>query len=194
MKFSWNGKEKENNSCAQLAGEKGFSLIEVLVALFVFALFMSTFSTVMGYGVFNSSNMRERAFLKELCQRKINEIIGSPPASNPGLAMKAQTKNFEDKDIIESDDDGKEGKDYSYTITYKTFKLPDLGKIMGTGNEEGEEGGGGAIQKRIFGIAKKHMEKLIWQVEVKVESKNTKRTFSLSSWLYNSRIPVEITL
>ena len=65
---------------------------------------------------------------------------------------------------------------------------------MGTGNEEGEEGGGGAIQKRIFGIAKKHMEKLIWQVEVKVESKNTKRTFSLSSWLYNSRIPVEITL
>ena len=107
---------------------------------------------------------------------------------NPGLLLKPQTKNFEDKEVVESDDDGKEGKDYSYTITYKKFKLPDLGKIMGTGGDGGEDseegGGAGALQKRVFGIAKKHMENLVWQVEVKVESKITgRKILSLAGYI-----------
>ena len=198
MRFFWTGKTKVNEP-SPLKDEKGFSLLEVLVAITIFVLFISTFASVMGFSVYQSSNMRERSFLKELCQRKLNEIIVSPPGFGEGLTMKPETKKFEDKEVVESEDDDKRGEDYTYTITYKKFKLPNLAKIMGKGSEEGEgeEGGGGGqalVQKKIFNIAKKHMEKLIWQVEVMVESKNTGRKFSLSAWLMDHKKKVRISL
>ncbi|MEE2742290.1 MAG: hypothetical protein VYD54_00185, partial [Bdellovibrionota bacterium] len=73
-----------------------------------------------------------------------------------------------------------------------------MGKIMGTGKEEGEEdGGGGAaglIQKKIYGIAKKHMERLVWQAQVTVENKISNNKFTLSTWLYNSKAKVKISI
>ena len=189
MKFFWNGKVK-NKMLALSTEESGFSLLEIMIALFVFTIFFTAFGTSIGFNLFQSTLMKERIVLKELCQRKINELVISPPAFGPGLTMKPETKKFEDKDIENVDD-------YIYTIEYKQFKLPDMGKIMGTGKEEGEEGGGGAaalIQKKIYGIAKKHMERLIWQAKVTVENKISKNKFTLSTWLYNSKAKVKISI
>ena len=190
MKYFWNGKIK-NRMLALSTDESGFSLLEIMIALFVFTIFFTAFGTSIGFNLFQSTLMKERIVLKELCQRKINELVISPPAFNPGLTMKPETKKFEDKDIENVDD-------YTYTIEYKQFKLPDMGKIMGTGKEEGEEegGGGGAaiIQKKVYGIAKKHMERLIWQAKVTVENKISKNKFTLSTWLYNSKAKVKISI
>ena len=96
--LEWKG--KENSSCAldvlrdKVAEEKGFSLIEVIIALFIFAIFLTTFSSTMGLGVYKSSNMRERSFLKDLCQKKMNEILGAPPRLESWFTSKTTNKEF----------------------------------------------------------------------------------------------------
>ena len=188
MKFFQNGKIK-NKVKVLLQEEKGFSLMEIMIAIMLFTIFYTVFHTSLSYNVMDSSLMKEELILKELCNRKMNEVILSPPDYGPGLTMAPEIKTFDEKDIDNSDN-------YQYTLTYKKFKLPDLGKITGK-NEEEEEGGGsksGAIQKQMYQKAKKHLEKIVWQVEVKVENKETKYFYTLSSWLYNHKAKVEIRL
>jgi hypothetical protein len=48
------------------------------------------------------------------------------------------------------------------------------------------------MEKRIFGIFKENMEKIIWQVEVTVKNKTNDSSFKLSRWLYNQNADVQI--
>jgi Tfp pilus assembly protein PilE len=183
MKFFQNGKIK-NKIKVILQDEGGFSLMEIMIAIMLFTIFFTVFHTSMSYNVMHSSLMQEEIILKELATRKMNEILISPPPLHPGLTLAPKTKTFNEKDIDNSES-------YKYTLTYKKFKLPDLSKIMG---QSDDKEGGDPIQKQMFQKAKKNMEELVWQVEVKVENKETKYFYSLSSWLLNTKAKVEIGL
>ena len=172
-------KLQKNNS--EHFGAQGFSLIEVMIALAIFAVFITSFIAGHGYNIQDSSSMRMELKLKEFAQIKINELIVSPPDLKESLIVKPETGKFESDESIK------------YEITYQKFEVPDYEKIQGKeeGEEEQEEEKS-PIEKKIFENVKKNLEKLVWQVEVKVIDSTTEASYAISTWLYNDKAKVEI--
>ncbi len=166
-----------------IKNNSGFTLMEVMIAISIFAIFATVFVTGQGYNLLDSSKIKEDILLKDICENKINEIIINPPELRDSLTISKETK---------SDD---HNPDYQITVEYKKFFVPEMDKITGVKNDSensGENGTQGQIEKRIFKIFKDNMEKMIWQVEVSVKNKNTDSQFHLSSWLYNAGAEVQI--
>ncbi len=166
-----------------MANKSGFTLMEVMIAVSIFAIFATVFVTGQGYNLIDSSKLKDEMIMKDLCENKINEIIINPPELRDSLTLAPETKDFENN------------KDYKYTIEYKKFFVPDMSKIKGSNDEEGkpkEEPPQEQLEKRIFKVFKDNMEKMIWQVEVTVKNKNNDSQFKLSSWLYNQNAEVQI--
>lgn len=158
-------------------GKEGFTLIEVMIALAIFGVFIVSFMAGQGYNVSDSTKIRRELKLKELAQNKMNELIVTPPEFKESITLSKETGKFEND------------PDYKFEITYKKFKIPDLEKIKG--KEEGEDEGS-ALQKKIFEMVKKNMEEIIWQVEVNVIDTNTEYSYSVSSWMANEKAIIKL--
>ncbi len=163
-----------------MKNQKGFTLIEVLISVTVFSIFALSFVTGLGYNLLDSSSLKQEMILKDLCESKINEIIANPPELKDSLTISKETKTFDDY------------SDYSYTIQYKKFPVPDLKKILAPKDNSDEESEQAQLNNRIFGVFKENMEKMLWQVEVQVKNKSTEATFTLSTWLLNPAADVKI--
>jgi formamidopyrimidine-DNA glycosylase len=48
------------------------------------------------------------------------------------------------------------------------------------------------LEQRIFKVFKENMEKILWQIEVTVQNKQSKEQFKLSTWIYNQNADVKI--
>lgn len=165
--------------------EKGFTLLEVMIAMTIFATFIATFVAIQGNNLKDSSMLREEETLQRLCLNKLNEILLLPPVLKESLTLSPETKTFE------------ENSNYQYTVTYQRFELPDLNQLKGTGDtennqEERQENTNDALEKKVYDQVKKIVKEALWQVEVTVENKDTKYNFSLSTWIRNSAAKVEI--
>lgn len=159
--------------------------MEVLIAISLFAIFATVFVTGFGYNLLDSGNLKEEIILKDLCENKINEIITNPPELKETLTLSKEIKDVE------------KNTDYQTIVEYKKFFVPDMTKIKGGSSEDDEASSDensqqAQMEKRIFGVFKENMEKMIWQVEVTVKNKNTKAQFKLSTWLYNQNADVKI--
>jgi prepilin-type N-terminal cleavage/methylation domain-containing protein len=152
---------------------KGFTLVEVMIALAIFAVFTSAYLTAQGYNVNDSRVMREELELKRYAEIKINELIVTPPELKDSLTLTKDSGKFEEND------------NFTYSIEYKNFIVPDLNKITGTDAETQDPS-----QSKIFDNVKKNLEKIIWQVEVTVKNETSQRTYSVSTWLYNHQAQV----
>ncbi|MBC7427088.1 MAG: prepilin-type N-terminal cleavage/methylation domain-containing protein [Bacteriovorax sp.] len=169
----------------KLNNQSGFTLIEVMIAISIFAVFATVFVTGFGYNLLDSGKIKEDILLKDYCENKLNDIISNPPTLSDSLTLTKDTKD------VEND------SNYQTIVEFKKFTVPDVTKIMGNpGAEEGgqseEQSQQAQMQKRIFTVYKENMEKMIWQVEVTVRSKLTSETFRLSSWIYNQQADVKI--
>lgn len=162
---------------------QGFSLLEVMIALTIFSVFITVYVTSQGYNLADSVMIREEVKLKELCTRKINEIIVKPPEFREALTLTTDVSTFEDD------------KNFEARVTYKRLKIPDIKKIMG--KEESDdtssdsEGGSSGIEENFMNKIKENMQEMIWQVEVQVVNKDTKATYTLSTWLQNTEAQVK---
>ncbi|MGK0367824.1 MAG: prepilin-type N-terminal cleavage/methylation domain-containing protein [Thermoproteota archaeon] len=166
---------------------KGFSLLEVLIALVLFSTFVVSYLTAQGYNVNDSINVREELILKNLAELKMNEIIINPPEFTAGLATTTVKKNFELEDY----------KDYRYEIIYKKIEVPDFTKL--TGAKDGEDGGdepkGDAnIQKIIMEKLKTNIEKIIWQVQITIRNTTTDSNFTISAWISDPDAKMDLNL
>lgn len=165
-----------------LKSNQGFTLLEVMIAIAIFTIFATVFITGQGYNLLDSGKLKEDILLKDIAENKINEIIVNPPELRDSLTLTKETKDAEGD------------SNYSVTVEYKKFFVPDMSKITGT-NEEGkdkEESPQDQMEKRIYKVFKDNMEKMIWQVEVTVKSKTSDSSFRLSTWLYNQNADVQI--
>lgn len=163
--------------------DKGMTLIEVLFALSLFAVFATSFSLTQSGNIANSMNMREEIVLRELCFQKINEIIVKPPRFSESLTLTDEEKDFESN------------PDYKYTITYKKFVVPNLmGKMNQEGANEDDDGSSpmSGIEKNLTNKIKDNLQKIIWQVRVTVSNKSTKFNYSLSTWLLNEEAKIDL--
>ncbi len=153
------------------------TLLEVMISLAIFSVFIVSYMASQGYSIQDSANLKEDIKLRELCLQVIDKITVDPPVFRESLTLTPETKRFEDDE------------NYNYTTLWKRLIIPDLNKIKGTDplEQEGKQNQQETVQKRIFDNVKKNLEKIIWQVEVTVESEITKNRFVLSTWLYDSK-------
>jgi prepilin-type N-terminal cleavage/methylation domain-containing protein len=161
--------------------DQAFTLIEVMTAMLIFALFATAFVTSMGYNVTTSEKMKLESELRNACEYKINEIIENPPEFREALTLKKDSGDFKEKEL----------SDMKYEIEYKKFLIPDLAKIKG--NAEGDEDANESqMETKLFETIKKNMEKMLWHVEVRVIHKPTEQSMSLSTWLYDPKVEIQI--
>lgn len=181
--------------------QSGFSLIEVLIAITLFAFFVVAFLTAQGYNVSDSALSEEQLILQQLCERKINELYLDPPKfQNLTVGGMKETKKFEEKDL----------SNYEYTLEIKKLTVPDFAQLFGQKDGVSEEGkdayegdylnqSGGqqrnsGLEKMVFEELRKNIEKIVWQARVTVTNKETKYTYSLSTWLTNYNEQVQLNV
>lgn len=162
--------------------DQGFALIEVMIALFIFAVFMAVFATTQGYNLSDSMLLREEIILEELAESEINKIMLSPPkVFNLGMTLgSGDTKPIEGYD------------DYERTIKWYEFKVPDYSKIQGNEEDEAQGTGNSAFEKKMYETIKKNLGKILWQLEVTIKNKNTGFSFTLSTFVMDPKAKVEI--
>lgn len=180
--------------------QQGFSLIEVLIAVTLFAFFVTAFLTAQGYNVSDSQLSEEQLMLQQLCERKINELYLDPPKFQNITDGLKETKTFEEKDLA----------GFEYTLEIKKLTIPDFAQLFGQKggvSEEGKESYEGDylnegnanqrnsnLEKMVFEELKKNIEKIVWQARVTVTNKETKYSYTLATWLtnYNEKIQINV--
>jgi len=170
------------NYSRQKPHQLGLSLIEVMMALTLFAVFISGYMVSQGSNITDSMNMREEATLHDLCEQKIQEILINPPDLTDGLTVTKEVKTFESDDR------------YQYEIQYKKVKFPDLRQITGRDDSAGGEATAenSQLENLVYQNFSKNMEILIWQLEVTVRNKETNFFYTLSTWLLNPKGKVQL--
>ena len=78
-----------------LGNKSGFTLMEVMISIAIFAVFATVFVTGFGYNLLDSGKLKEDILLKDLCENKINEIISTPPTLSDSLTLPKDTKDVE---------------------------------------------------------------------------------------------------
>lgn len=179
--------------------QKGFSLIEVLIAITLFAFFVTAFLTSQGYNVSDSQLSEEQLVLQQLCERKINELFLDPPKFQNIVGSVKETKNFEESAL----------SGFEYTLEIKKLTIPDFAQLFGQKggvSQEGQDAYEGdyfnqkssnrnsGLEKMVFDELKKNIEKMVWQARVTVTNKETKYSYTLATWLtnYNEKIQLNI--
>ncbi|MBT7609824.1 MAG: prepilin-type N-terminal cleavage/methylation domain-containing protein [Bacteriovoracaceae bacterium] len=165
-----------------ILNNQGMTLLEVMIALAIFSVFIVSYMVSQGYSIKDSTDLKEDIKLRALCLQVIDETTVTPPIFRESLTLTPETKKFEDDE------------DYSYTVIWKRLVIPDISKIQGSDplEQDGKQSREGVIQKKIFDNVKKNLEEMIWQMEVTVESQLTKNKFILSTWLYNDKAKVKL--
>lgn len=176
---------------------RGFSLLEVMIAITLFAFFITAFLSGQGYNVSDSQLSEEQLMLQHLCEKRINELFLDPPKFSNATENLKETKAFEEKEY----------SNYEYTLELTKLKVPNFGQLFANqGNKKSEDEGDGEfgnnpnpqknsdLEKLIFEELRKNIEKIIWQARVTVTNKETKYSYTLSTFLtnYNERVQLNV--
>ncbi|MCY4643601.1 MAG: prepilin-type N-terminal cleavage/methylation domain-containing protein [Bacteriovoracales bacterium] len=159
---------------------QGFSLLEVIIAITIFAIFLSAYVVSQGQNLSDSARLREDLIFRKLAGEAIDQIILDPPTFSPSLTLAPETKKFED-----------EYEDYEYTVEYKKIELPNLGLM----NPEDAAGIGGQVdmRKKVYKEVKENVENMLWQVAVTVKKISEDDTYTVSTWIRNRKGKIEIS-
>jgi prepilin-type N-terminal cleavage/methylation domain-containing protein len=184
----------------QIKNQQGFSLLEVMIAITLFAFFVTAYLTSQGYNVEDSRLSEEQLLLQQLAERKINELVLDPPLFSNATADSKETKTFEEAEF----------KNYEYTLEIKRLIIPDFAQLFAqkdAASEDAQDSYDGnyyaegtkaqrnqALEKLVFEELRKNIEKIIWQARVTITNKETKYNFTLSTFLtnYNEKILLNI--
>ena len=169
-----------------LCENRGFSLLEVIIAITLFAIFLSSYVISQNQNIGDSIRLQENIILKRLGESVINEIILSPPKQlNSTLTLAPETKKFEEDDY----------ENYQYTVEYKKIELPDLTALFSTSDENEEVFSvNQGMQKIIFNQVKNNVERMLWQVRIEVKNLDSENTYTLSTWIKNPYAETSISI
>ncbi len=184
----------------KIIDDSGFSLLEVMIAITLFAFFVTAYLTGQGYNVEDSRLSEEQLILQQLAERKINELVLDPPKFTNADANLKETKTFEEKEF----------SGYEYTLELRRLTVPDFAQLFaqkGGASEEAKESYDGdyfnentagqrnsSVEKMVFEELRKNIERILWQARVTVTNKETKYNFTLSTFLtnYNERVQLNV--
>lgn len=171
---------------------KGFSLMEVLIAVTLFGVFISVYLSSQGYNIADSISLKEENTLRFLTEMKINEIILNPPEFSDALENRKEKKEFDLEGY----------KEFEYEIEYKKLNFPNLSDlIIQPENAEGEaqdvaqeNNSDGGMEKVIFEKLKENLDMMVWQVRVTVTNKTNDYKFTLSTWIQNTKAQTQLNV
>lgn len=165
---------------------RGFTLIEVLMAMTVFSLFIVVFMSTQGYNISNSVQMKKDIEMHNLAELKMQEALLEPPEFSGSKSEYIDEKTFEET----------KWEKYSYKIEYLKLELPNLNDLVIANQDDSskEEDKNKELQKKILDKLKTNMEKMIWQIRVTIKDKETGSSYSLASWLSNPKAKIDLNL
>ncbi len=185
---------------SKIKNQQGFSLLEVMIAITLFAFFVTAYLTGQGYNVEDSRLSEEQLVLQQLAERKINELVLDPPKFSNATADFKETKTFEESEF----------KNYEYTMEIKKLTIPDFAQLFaqkGAASDDAQEANEGdyfaegtknqrneALEKLVFEELKKNIERVLWQARVTVTNKETKYNFTLSTFLTNHNEKIQLNI
>lgn len=155
-------------------GRDGFTLIEVMIAIAIFAVFVTVYISGESANIFDSIGLKEDTTLRNLAQNTMNELILEPPEFR-----EAQLESVQE--IIKFE----EYPGYSYSIELKKLELPDFDRITGSEDQDQEQQVQSATKKNIYNQVKKNFEEAVWQIKIRVNNDETGNSYFLSTWLLN---------
>lgn len=159
--------------------QSGFTLIEVMIALMIFSIFITAIMVTQSGNVSNSMNMTEDLILHNLAEMKMNEILIEEREFTNATETDVESKQFEEEGYT----------DYKYTIKFTKIEFPNFEKIQG--KEEGDNSGSDPVQKELFKKLKINLEKLLWQITVTVVNiENPESKYSLNGWITNTKAQI----
>jgi len=167
----------------------GFSLLEVMIAITLFAFFVTAFLASQGYNVSDSALSEEQLILQSLAEKKISQLHLDPPKFSNATENLNETKTFEEKEY----------ENYEYNLEIKKLEIPDFAQLFSqvSSNEESDQDSfnngdttnspqrNSGLEKIVLNELKENLEKIIWQARVTITNKETKYSFSLSTYLTN---------
>lgn len=171
-----------NQTHKNLLNNSGFSIIEVMIAFMLFAIFTVAFVSTISTNITDSELMAKDLKLATLCEKKLNEVLIDPPEFNSTMEDFKETKAFDDTEL----------SDYKFTLEFKKMTIPDFSKLLNTGEEDQEKKKDSAIQGIIFDKMKENVEKILWQVRVTVFEKESEYKYQLSTWIMNTDAKVKL--
>ena len=162
--------------------KKGFTLLEIMIAMTVFSFFVTAFVTSQGNNLADSSNMRFEYELKNILEKEINEIIINPPEYTPGLLISTEN-NYKTIENFE---------EYESKIEWFEFKLPDLSQMsQGEQTDETTNNSQETVQTKILENVSKNLQSLLWQLKITVRHKDTQREMEATTWLINDKAAIK---
>lgn len=163
--------------------QSGFTLIEVLIAVTIFAVFSSAYLVTQGNNLSDSQQMRRESILEDIASELINQVIVAPPEFTKSLLLSTanEFKKFE------------ENTAYEYRYEWHEFKIPDLSKIKGEDSNEQSDNQNDQVNKIVFNNIKANLEAQIWQLTVIVREVDTKFSYDLSTWVLDRNHKVTFT-
>ena len=181
-----------------IQNQKGFSLLEVLIAITLFVVFTATFLTSQSYNVSDSVLSEQQLILQQLAEMKINELHLDPPKfQNLSTTGTVETKKFEETEL----------SNFEYKLELKPLVIPDFSQLFGQGENNAEDPNASGsdyfdqtsqrnsqLEKLVFSELKKNVEKIIWQARITVTNKETNLNYTLSTWItnYNEKVQLNI--
>jgi prepilin-type N-terminal cleavage/methylation domain-containing protein len=164
-----------------IQGQKGFSLIEVMIALTIFGVYVTAMIMSQTNNVGSSIRMSQDLVLHNLAEMKMSEtLIGSKEFTNA-------TEN----DVDSGSFDIEGFKNYKYKVSIKKTEFPDFSQIMGKSEDDEADNKNSAVQKLIFEKMKKNVEEIIWQVNVQIINSDNEQTYELNSWINKSNAKID---
>lgn len=162
-----------------ISNSRGFTLVEVMIAMTIFALFITAFLMSQGSNITSSVTMTEDLVMQGLAERKISEVLLDKPVFTNATENDVETKNFEEEEF----------KHYKYTIEFKKLKFPNFEQLTGLKSEDesNQPDKNAGVKKMVFDKLKKNMEEILWQVRVTITNTENDYKYSLSTWLTNDR-------
>lgn len=153
--------------------EGGFSLIEVMIALAIFAVYSVAMIVTQSSNIDGSIRLKDNLVLHNLAQMKMNEVLIDVKKFTNATESDPDTGSFEIEGF----------KEYKFKVEYKKNEFPNFDQLMGQSEEETGQDQSSAIKKVIFEKLKKNVELMIWQVRVSVTHPTTGAIYDLSSWI-----------
>jgi prepilin-type N-terminal cleavage/methylation domain-containing protein len=163
----------------------GFSLMEVMAALSLFAVFFVVFASVMIANKNDSMELSEDLEMLALTERVLQETILSQTSFSDSLTTKGLAKKFEEPEFA----------DYEYELEWATLELPNLKELFTMGNQgEGASGTQSSTSSLpsvllpVLDQVDQSLKKMIWQLRVALKKKSNGKIYTLSTWLRNEDI------
>lgn len=164
---------------AHLKDVKAMTLIEVLIAVFIFSIFILAFISAQGNNINTSIRFKEELKLRDIAEIIINEQLINPPEVKVSSG-KVKVKNISELKYKKFEED----EAYEYSIETYKISIPDFDKIIGSNEQSQEEKQKQSTQKLIYEKFKDNMENLVYQMSVTIRHIPSQKTFTLSSWFY----------